>query len=577
VDARRDLADRVLDSMDLEREKGITILAKQTAVVWQGVTINIVDTPGHADFGGEVERALAMVDGALLLVDAAEGPLPQTRFVLRKALERRLALVVVVNKMDRADARPAEVLRDVEDLVIDCGADEHQLEFPVLYAVGRDGWASPDPATPGSTLAPLLDTLLATVPPPEDRSDEPLAALVTNLDASPYLGRLALCRVVRGRIGRNQTIAWCRRDGAVEPARVTDLSVARGLERVSVESAAAGDLVAVAGLPEVTVGETLADPDAPQALGHLQVDEPSLSVTLGVNTSPLAGREGSKVTARLIQARLEAEQLGNVAIRIRPTDQAGTYEVQGRGELALAVLVELMRRDGFELTVGKPQVLTAVVDGVVSEPFERVDVDLPEEHLGTVTQILASRRGRCLEVVSQSSGWARAVWRVPARGLVGARRELVSQTHGTAVLHHAFDGLEPWAGEIRPRRTGSMVADRPGVTTAYALANLEARGTLFVGPGEEVYEGMVIGEHSRPDDLDVNPTKEKKLTNMRSSTADELVRLTPPSRLSLEAALEFMADDEQVEVTPSSVRLRKAELSQAARGRARGRARAISA
>jgi GTP-binding protein len=415
------------------------------------------------------------------------------------------------------------------------------------------------------------------VPPPEDRSDEPLAALVTNLDASPYLGRLALCRVVRGRIGRNQTIAWCRRDGAVEPARVTDLSVARGLERVSVESAAAGDLVAVAGLPEVTVGETLADPDAPQALGHLQVDEPSLSVTLGVNTSPLAGREGSKVTARLIQARLEAEQLGNVAIRIRPTDQAGTYEVQGRGELALAVLVELMRRDGFELTVGKPQVLTAVVDGVVSEPFARVDVDLPEEHLGTVTQILASRRGRCLEVVSQSSGWARAVWRVPARGLVGARRELVSQTHGTAVLHHAFDGLEPWAGEIRPRRTGSMVADRPGVTTAYALANLEARGTLFVGPGEEVYEGMVIGEHSRPDDLDVNPTKEKKLTNMRSSTADELVRLTPPSRLSLEAALEFMADDEQVEVTPSSVRLRKAELSQAARGRARGRARAISA
>ncbi|MGH9102766.1 MAG: translational GTPase TypA [Acidimicrobiales bacterium] len=571
-----DVGERVLDSTDLEREKGITILAKQTAVHHRGVKVNIVDTPGHADFGGEVERALAMVDGALLLVDAAEGPLPQTRFVLRKALQASLPIVVLLNKMDRPDARPAEVLDSVYGLFIDNDADDGQIDFPVLYACGRDGWASTDPEAHGGDLAPLLDAILEHVPAPCWVEGAPMQALVTNLDASPYLGRLALCRVVAGTLERGQTVAWCRAGGGQETARIGELFVTEALDRVPAERAGPGELVAVSGLAEVTIGETLADPARPAALPPLRVDEPSLSITVGVNTSPLAGREGSKLTARLVKGRLDSELVGNVSIRVLPTERPDTWEVQGRGELALAVLIELMRREGFELSVGKPQVLTKTVDGVLCEPMERVEVDLPEEHLGALTQLLAGRRGQCRQVVNHGSGWLRMDWMVPARGLVGVRTEVLSQTRGTAVLHHAFDSWAPWAGDLRPRRTGSLVADRQGVTTTYALLNLEQRGTLLVTPGESVYEGMVVGESSRPDDMDVNPTKERKLTNVRSSTAEELVRLSPPRKLTLESALELIADDEEVEATPISVRVRKAALAANVRGRARSRARAAS-
>ncbi len=568
-----EVPDRVLDSMDLEREKGITILAKQAAFHFGDRRLNIVDTPGHADFGGEVERALAMVDGAMLLVDAAEGPRPQTRFVLRKAFEANLPVVPVVNKVDRADARIEEVVDETLELFLELDAPESQLDIPFLYGSARDGWVHTKPEPSGERLLPLIDALFEHLPPPRFEPGAPLQALVTNLDASPYLGRLAICRIVQGSLRRGQALSWCRRDGSLVRTRCVELLASEGLERVSIGQAGPGELVAVAGIDEVTVGETLADVDEPVALPLLHVDEPSLAVTVGVNSSPLAGREGTKLTARLLRARLEAEALGNVAIRVLSTERADTFEVQGRGELALAVLVEIMRREGFELTVGKPEVLTKVIDGVVHEPMERLSVEVPEEHVGTLTQLLAKRKARVEHIIHHGTGWVRLEHLVPARGLIGIRNEVLTQTRGTAQLHHGFEGYEPWQGEIRTRASGSMVADRQGATTAYALANLAERGTLFVGPGEEVYEGMVVGESSRPDEMDVNPTKEKKLTNMRSSTADELVRLPPFRRLTLEQALEQADETECVEVTPSSVRLRKIILRQSDRNRQRTRAR----
>jgi GTP-binding protein len=564
--ANQDVAERVMDSMDLEREKGITILAKNTAVRFGDMTLNIVDTPGHADFGGEVERALSMVDGVLLLVDAAEGPQPQTRFVLRKALEARLPAILVVNKVDRPDARVAEVVDEVYELFLELDADHDQIDFPILYAVARDGWVSPDPHATGGNLGPLFDLLVEHVPPPTYEEGHPLQALVTNLDRSPYLGRLALCRVRQGTISRGQTVAWCRTDGTIERVKVSELFTTEGLERVAANSAGPGEIVAVAGIPDVTVGETLADPEDPRPLPVLHVDEPSLSMTIGVNSSPLSGTDGgTKLTARLVKARLDAELIGNVSLRVYPTERPDTWEVQGRGELQLAVLVETMRREGFELTVGKPQVVTREIDGKLCEPVERLSVLVPEEHLGAVTRLLASRKGRLDHMVT--AGWVRLEYRVPARGLIGFRTEFLTETRGTGVLSHVFDGYEPWFGPIRTRSSGSMVADRRGTTTTYALMNLSERGTMLVGPGTEVYEGMLVGENARAEDMDVNPTKEKKLTNMRSSTADELVRLTPHRVLSLEAALEFIAEDEAVEVTPKSVRLRKVQLSASERAR----------
>ncbi len=571
--ADKELTDRVLDSGDLEREKGITILAKHTAVQYGPTKITIVDTPGHADFGGEVERGLAMVDGVLLLVDASEGPLPQTRFVLRKTLEARLPVVLVVNKVDRADARIEEVVSEVEDLFLDLDADEHQVGFPVLYANARAGWASTEANTVGTDLVPLFDTIVKSVPAPVYDPDHPLQALVTNLDASPYVGRLAICRVVNGTLRRGDTVAWCRVDGSVEKGKVTELYASRALERVDVAEAGPGEIVAVAGFPEVTIGETLADVDDPRPLPAILVDEPSLAMTIGINSSPLSGTEGTKLTARLLKGRLDTELIGNVSLRVSPTERPDAWEVQGRGELQLAVLVETMRREGFELTVGKPQVVTRLVDGKVHEPMERVAIDVPDDYLGVVTQLLALRHGRLLEVVNHGTGWVRMDYRVPARGLVGFRTEFVVETRGTGILHHVFDGWEPWHGDLRTRRNGSMVADRRGPTTTYALMALQERGTLLIGPGVDVYEGMIVGENSRADEMDVNPTKEKKLTNVRSSTADELERLTPHLQLSLEQALEFIGEDECVEVTPKAVRLRKAILDQAIRGRLHSRSR----
>ncbi|HVM69745.1 MAG TPA: translational GTPase TypA [Gaiellaceae bacterium] len=557
----QDVADRVLDSMDLEREKGITILAKNTAVQRGDVKINIVDTPGHADFGGEVERGLTMVDGVLLLVDSSEGPLPQTRFVLRKALEARLPVVLVVNKVDRPDARVEEVVNEVYELFLDLDADESQIEFPIVYANARAGRAGLAPDALAPDLSPLFDVLLATVPPPAHDPAHPLQALVTNLDASPYVGRLALLRVHHGTLRKGAQVAWCRADGTIERARVTELYVTEALERVPADEAGPGEIVALAGLPEVTIGETIADADDPRPLPVTVVDEPSLSMTIGINTSPLAGKEGDRLTAGMVKARLDQELVGNVSLRVRPTARPEVWEVQGRGELQLAVLVELMRREGFELTVGKPEVLTKEVDGKVHEPVERVAVDVPEEYVGVVTQLLALRKGRLQQMVNHGTGWARMEYLVPARGLIGFRTEFLTETRGAGILHHVFDRWEPWHGELRTRPTGSLVADRRGPTTSFALQNLQERGTLFVGPGVEVYEGMIVGENARAEDLDVNACKEKKLTNMRSSTADELVRLIPPKPLSLEQALEFIRDDECVEVTPSSIRLRKVELS----------------
>jgi GTP-binding protein len=571
--ANESVNERVMDSGDLEREKGITILAKNTTVVHGGVKVNIVDTPGHADFGGEVERSLAMVDGVLLLVDASEGPLPQTRFVLRKTLEARLPVVLVINKVDRSDARIEEVLHEVEELFLDLGADEHQISFPILYANARAGWATDKRNTEGTDLEPLFRAIFDHVPAPQYDPDAPLQAIVANLDASPYVGRLAVCRVRNGELRRGAVVAWCRLDGSVERAKVTELYLTDALERVEAEVAGPGDITAVAGIDEVTIGETLADPDDPRPLPVITVDEPSLSMTIGVNTAPLAGRDGKKVTARQILARLEAELVGNVALRLHPTERPDTWEVQGRGELQLAVLIETMRREGFELTVGKPQVVTREIDGVVHEPMEQVAIDVPDDYLGVVTQLMALRKGELIEMVNHGTGWVRMDYRVPARGLVGFRTEFLTETRGTGMLHHVFDGWSPWHGPFKTKRNGSMVADRLGVTTGYSLMSLQERGTLLVGPGTEVYEGMVVGENARDEEMDVNPTKEKKQTNIRAAAADDAIRLTPPLILSLEQALEFITEDECVEVTPGSVRLRKVVLDQAARGRQRSRAR----
>ena len=563
--AGQDVADRVLDSMDLEREKGITILAKNTAVRYGGVKVNIVDTPGHADFGGEVERGLTMVDGVLLLVDASEGPLPQTRFVLRKALEARLPVILVINKVDRPDARIEEVVDEVYELFLDLDADESQIEFPIVYTNAKAGRASLDPSTEGRDLGPLLDLLVEHVPAPEHDPTSPLQAHVTNLDASPYVGRLAICRVRNGIIRRGETVAWCRVDGQVERVKVSELYVTEALERVEADEAAAGEIIWVAGIPEIMIGETLAAADDPRPLPVITVDEPSLSITIGINTSPLAGRDGDKLTASQVKARLDREQVGNVSLRVLETERPDVWEVQGRGELALAVLVELIRREGFELTVGNPQVVTRSINGKLCEPLERMSVDVPEEYVGVITQMLAMRKGRLEQMVNHGTGWVRMDYLVPARGLIGFRTEFLTETRGTGLVHHVFERWEPWQGELRTRPTGSLVADRRGSVAAFALFNLQERGTLFVSPGEDVYEGMIVGESSRAEDLDVNACKEKHLTNIRSSTADQLVRLIPKRELSLDQALEFLRSDECVEVTPLAVRLRKTVLDATAR------------
>ncbi len=561
----QDVATRVLDSMDLEREKGITILAKNTSLRYSDVKLNIIDTPGHADFGGEVERGLTMVDGVLLLVDASEGPLPQTRFVLRKALEAKLPVILVVNKVDRPDARVAEVVDEVYELFLDLDADEHQIEFPIVYCNAKAGVASLhyDPGQPieEENLAPLLDLLLERIPAPTYDPEHPLQALVTNLDASPYVGRLAICRVRHGTIRKGQQIAWCRADGSIQRATVAELYVTDALDRVDAPEAGPGEIIAVAGIAEVTIGETLADLGDPRPLPVITVDEPAMSITLGVNTSPLAGKDGDKITARQIRARLDQELVGNVSLRVKDTERPDTYEVQGRGELQLAVLVEMMRREGFELTVGQPHVVEREIDGKRNEPVERLSVDVPEEHVGTVTQLLAARKGRMEHMTNHGTGWVRMDYLVPARGLIGFRTEFLTETRGTGIMHHVFDRWEPWAGELLTRTSGVLVADRRGETVTFSLFTLQERGSLFVGPGEEVYEGMIIGENSRSEDLDVNPVKEKHLTNMRSSTSDVLVRLDAHRKLTLDEALEFVREDEAVEVTPVSVRMRKVVLS----------------
>jgi len=569
--------ERVLDSNDLEREKGITILAKNTAVKHGGLTVNIVDTPGHADFGGEVERGLSMVDGVVLLVDASEGPLPQTRFVLRKTLEASLPVILVINKVDRSDARIAEVVDACYELFIDLDASEQQIEFPIVYAAARAGRASLNRPKDGEmpdndNLEPLFDVIRETVPPPVYDPAAPLQAHVTNLDASSYLGRIALCRVYNGTIRRGQQVAWCRRDGSIERVKVSELFLTEALERVQADSAGPGDIVAIAGIPDIMIGETLADPNDPRPLPLITVDEPAISMTIGTNTSPLAGQvKGSKVTARLVKDRLDRELVGNVSLQVLATERPDTWEVRGRGELALAVLVETMRREGYELSVGRPAAVTREVDGKVHEPVERLSVDVPEEYLGAVTQLVSVRRGRMESMTNHGTGWVRLIFLVPSRGLIGFRTQFLTETRGTGIAHHVFEGYEPWAGAIRGRATGSLVADRSGAANAYAMFNLQERGSLFVSPGTEVYEGMIVGENSRTDDMDVNITKERKVTNIRQSTGEELERLVPPRLLSLEQALEFCAEDECAEVTPSAVRLRKTVLDAKERGRIRGR------
>jgi len=564
----QDVADRVMDSMDLEREKGITILAKNTAVDYHGVKLNIVDTPGHADFGGEVERGLTMVDGVLLLVDASEGPLPQTRFVLRKALEAKLPVILVINKVDRPDARIAEVVDEVYELFLDLDADSDQIDFPIVYTNAKAGWAELEEGAEGTDLKPLMELILEKIPAPEYDPDAPLQVHVTNLDASPYVGRLALCRVHNGTIRAGQPIAWCHADGTITRSNVSELYITEALERVTAKEAGPGEIIAVAGMEEITIGETLADPADPRPLPVITVDEPSLSIVLGINTSPLAGTEGSKLTARQVRDRLDAELVGNVSIRVLDTERPDSWEVQGRGELQLVVLLELMRRDGFELTAGQPRVLTREVDGKVHEPVERLAIDAPEDHVGAITQLLAQRKGRLEHMVNHSTGWVRMEYLVPARGLIGFRTEFLTETRGTGIMHHVFDRWEPWAGDLLTRSTGALVADRRGKTASNALFNLQDRGTLFIGPGEEVYEGMIVGENARAEDLDVNAIKEKHQTNVRAASADILVRLTPATRLSLENALEFLRDDECVEVTPDSVRLRKVILDKNSRQKA---------
>jgi GTP-binding protein len=574
--ANQDVADRVMDSMDLEREKGITILAKNTSVHHGGVKLNIVDTPGHADFGGEVERGLTMVDGVLLLVDASEGPLPQTRFVLRKALEARLPIILVVNKVDRPDARIGEVVDETYELFLDLDADEAQIDFPIVYTNAKTGQAGLEPDALADSLAPLLDLLVETIPAPAYDPEHPLQALVTNLDASPYVGRLALCRVRQGSIRKGQDIAWCRSDGSIDRAKVGELYVTEALDRVEADEAGPGEIIAVAGIAEVTIGETLADPADPRPLPVITVDEPSLSVTVGINTAPLAGQDGDKLTARQVLNRLQSELVGNVSLRVQDTERPDAWEVQGRGELQLAVLVEIMRREGYELTVGKPQVVTREVNGKLCEPMERLTIDVPEDYVGVVTQLLALRKGRLEQMVNHGTGWVRMDYLAPARALIGFRTEFLTETRGTGLLHHVFDRYEPWHGELRTRPTGSLVADRRGTVTSFSCFQLQERGTLFVSPGDEVYEGMIVGENARADDLDVNAVREKHLTNIRSSTADELVRLVPARTLSLDQALEFLREDECIEVTPHNVRLRKVELNQTDRVKAARRARAAA-
>ncbi|GGO65226.1 translational GTPase TypA [Nonomuraea cavernae] len=577
--ANQDVDDRVMDSNDLEREKGITILAKNTAVEHGGMTINIIDTPGHADFGGEVERGLSMVDGVVLLVDASEGPLPQTRFVLRKALSAKMPVILCINKVDRPDARIKEVVDEVYELFMDLDATEEQIDFPIVYASGKAGRAAlarPDDGTmPDSEdLEPLFEIIKSTIPAPTYDPNAPLQAHVTNLDASSYLGRIALCRIHQGVLRKGQQVAWCRTDGSVQKVKITELLMTEALERKPAEEAGPGDIIAIAGIPDIMIGETLADPEDPRPLPLITVDEPAISMTIGTNTSPLVGKaKGTKVTARMVKDRLERELVGNVSLRVLPTERPDTWEVQGRGELALAILVEQMRREGYELTVGKPQVVTKLVDGKVHEPVERLTVDCPEEYLGAVTQLLAVRKGRMEHMTNHGTGWIRMEFVVPARGLIGFRTEFLTETRGTGLVHHVFDSYEPWFGELRTRNNGSLVADRSGPVTAFAMLNLQERGTLFVSPTTEVYEGMIIGENSRSDDMDVNITKEKKLTNMRSSTSEETEKVIPPRVLSLEQALEFIREDECVEITPEAVRIRKVELNASTRGRSAARAK----
>jgi GTP-binding protein len=565
----QDVNERVMDSNDLEREKGITILAKNTAVKYGDVTFNIIDTPGHADFGGEVERGLAMVDGVLLLVDASEGPLPQTRFVLRKALASHLPVILVINKVDRPDARISEVIDEVYELFLDLDASDHHIEFPIVYTNAREGWASMEQGVEGSDLKPLCELILERIPAPEYEEGHPFQAMVTNLDASPYVGRLAICRVHNGTVKKGQQVAWCKVDGTITKAKIAELYLTDALDRVDAEEAGPGDIIAVAGFADITIGETLADADDPRPMEPLTVDEPSLSMTVGINTSPLAGQDGQKLTARQVETRLQQELVGNVSLRVLPTERPDAWEVQGRGELQLAVLVETMRREGFELNVGKPQVVIREIEGKKHEPVELLTIDVPEDYLGVVTQLLALRKGRMEQMINHGTGWVRMDFRVPARGLIGFRTEFMTETRGTGMLHHVFDGWAPWFGELRTRPTGSLVADRRGMTTAYALMNLQERGAMLVGPGYEVYEGMIVGENARADEMDVNPTKEKQLTNHRAAGSDDLVRLVPARVMSLEQALEFITDDECVEVTPKNVRLRKVELNQTTRGRTR--------
>ena len=570
--------DRMMDSMDLEREKGITILAKNTAVKRGQTIVNIIDTPGHADFGGEVERGLEMVDGVILLVDASEGPLPQTRFVLRKALQKNLPVILVINKVDRPDSRIAEVVDETYALFLDLDANEDQIEFQIVYASAKAGKASLDrPADGGmpntENLDALFETIFSAIPAPIYHEGAPLQAHVTNLDSSPFLGRLALCRVREGVIKKGQSVMWIKTDGSTERVKVSELLITEALERVPAQEAHPGDIIAVAGIETITLGETLADLENPHALPLITVDEPSISMTIGINTSPLAGKSGSKLTARQVKGRLDAELVGNVSLRILNTDRPDTWEVQGRGELQLAVLVEIMKREGFELTVGKPQVVTKIIDGKIHEPMERLSIDAPEEYLGVITQLMALRKGRMEQMVNHGTSWIRLDYRVPSRGLIGFRTEFLTETRGTGLLHHVFDGYEPWHGELRTRATGSLVSDRMGTVTSYALYGTQDRGSIFVEPGDEVYEGMVIGENSRNEDLDVNCVREKKLTNMRASGSDESERLIPAKKLNMEGALEFCREDECVEVTPAVVRIRKVILDGSTRARITSKAK----
>ncbi len=555
------VVERVMDSLDIERERGITILAKNTAVHYRDLLINIVDTPGHADFGGEVERTLSMVDGVMLLVDASEGPLPQTRFVLRKALERRLTPIVVINKIDRADARPREVLNEVYDLFIDLDAAEEQLDFPVLYTSARRGTATPDLDVPGQSLQPLFDAIVERIPPPRGDADAPLQMLIANLDSSDYLGRIAIGRIFNGRVRVGDPITVCKLDGRQQQTKVTRLFAFDGLERVSIDAAAAGDIVCLAGIDDITIGETVASAEAPVPIPPIAIDEPTVSMVFGVNTSPMAGREGQFVTSRALRERLQRELLGNVSIRVEETGSPETRRVAGRGELQLSILIEMMRREGYELQVSRPEIVTRQTEAGLMEPIEDVVIDVAEDYQGVVIAQLGTRRGVMTKMVNNGSGRVRLEFRVPARGLIGFRSQFLTDTRGTGIFNHIFAGWEPWHGPIPARATGALVADRPGVATAYAIANLQERGEMFIEPGTVVYEGMIVGENSRPSDLDVNITKEKKQTNMRASTADEAIRLVPPRRLGLEQAIEFINDDELVEVTPASVRLRKKVLA----------------